>query len=173
MFLISSCSCHCPKHWSQVLRRERRCGWSSADRRCSNYIWVINNFIAYWGMTYIRGLTVIFKFYGISCKWSLQNFAHGMTAILSWHVLNLYSGMITYNRVTLKLNRGGEMVREMGPWSVDHSILANVGPVPGHYEEMVSISRGRGPWLNTLRPRQNGLEFPDDIFKWISLYENI
>ena len=24
-----------------------RCCWSSADRRCSNYIWVINNLIAY------------------------------------------------------------------------------------------------------------------------------
>ena len=24
-----------------------------------NYIWVINNFIAYWGVTCIRGLTVI------------------------------------------------------------------------------------------------------------------
>ena len=24
-----------------------RCSWSSADRRCSNYIWVIDNFIAY------------------------------------------------------------------------------------------------------------------------------
>ena len=23
-----------------------RCSWNSADRRCSNYIWVINNFIA-------------------------------------------------------------------------------------------------------------------------------
>ena len=27
--------------------REWRCSWSSADRRCSNYIWVIKNFIAY------------------------------------------------------------------------------------------------------------------------------
>ena len=27
--------------------------------------------------------------------------------------------------------------------------------------------------LNTLRPRQNGRHFPDDIFKWISLNENI
>ena len=26
---------------------EWRCNWSSADRRCSNYIWVINKFIAY------------------------------------------------------------------------------------------------------------------------------
>ena len=38
----------CPIQWSQVLSRERRCGWSSADRRCStNYIWVISKFMAY------------------------------------------------------------------------------------------------------------------------------
>ena len=30
---------------------------SSADRRCSNYIWVIDNFIAYKGASYIRDLT--------------------------------------------------------------------------------------------------------------------
>ena len=46
MFLVSSCSCLCPVHWRQVLSREWRCSWNSADRRCSNYIWVINNFIA-------------------------------------------------------------------------------------------------------------------------------
>ena len=58
MFLASSCSCLCPIQWSQVLSREWRCSWSSADRRCFNYIWVIDNFIAYWGATYIRDLTV-------------------------------------------------------------------------------------------------------------------
>ena len=58
MFLISSCSCLCSIHWSQVLSREWRCSWSSADRRCSNYIWVIDNFIVYEGATYIRGFTV-------------------------------------------------------------------------------------------------------------------
>ena len=47
LILLSSCSCLCPIHWSQVLSREWRCSWSSANRRCSNYIWVINNFIAY------------------------------------------------------------------------------------------------------------------------------
>ena len=36
-----------------------RCSWSNADRRCSNYIWVINYFIAYPGATYIKGLTII------------------------------------------------------------------------------------------------------------------
>ena len=58
MFLISSCSCFCPSHSSQVLNGEGRCNWSSADGQCSSYIWVINSFIAYWGVTYIRGLTV-------------------------------------------------------------------------------------------------------------------
>ena len=38
---------------------EWRCSWSSADTRCSNYIWVISKFIAYEGEAYIRGLTVI------------------------------------------------------------------------------------------------------------------
>ena len=40
-------SCLCPIHWSKVLSWEWRYSWSSADRRCSNYIWVINNFITY------------------------------------------------------------------------------------------------------------------------------
>ena len=47
MFLVWSYSCLCPNHWIQVYSQEWRCSWSSADRQCSNYIWVINNFIAY------------------------------------------------------------------------------------------------------------------------------
>ena len=49
----------CPIHWNQVLSREWRCSWSSADRRCSNYIWVINSFITYWGACYLRVLILI------------------------------------------------------------------------------------------------------------------
>ena len=59
MFLISSCNCLCLIHWSQVLSREWRCSWNRADRRCPNYIWVINNFIAHRGASYIRGFTAI------------------------------------------------------------------------------------------------------------------
>ena len=33
MFLVSSCSCLCPIHWSHVLRREWKCSWSGTDRR--------------------------------------------------------------------------------------------------------------------------------------------
>ena len=63
MFLLSSCSCLCPIYLSNVLSWEWRCSWSSADRRCSNYIWVINNLIAYWGAPYIRDLTVVPNIY--------------------------------------------------------------------------------------------------------------
>ena len=55
---FSSCSGLCPIHWSQVLCWKWRCSWSSAVRQCSNYIWVINNFIAYGGASYIRGFMV-------------------------------------------------------------------------------------------------------------------
>ena len=44
--------------WKPGVKLERRCSWSSADRRCSNHIWVVNNFIAFSGAPYIRGLTV-------------------------------------------------------------------------------------------------------------------
>ena len=43
-----------------MLSREWRCSWRSADRRCSNYIWVINNLIAYLSESYIRDLMVYF-----------------------------------------------------------------------------------------------------------------
>ena len=58
MFLVSSCSCLCAIHWSHVLSREWRCSWSSADRRCSNYICMVNNFITYGCACYIRDLMV-------------------------------------------------------------------------------------------------------------------
>ena len=46
ILLVSSCSCFWPIHWSQVLGREWRCSWSSADRRCSKYNWMISKIIA-------------------------------------------------------------------------------------------------------------------------------
>ena len=64
MFVVSSCSWLCPIHWSHVFSREWRCSWSSADRRCSNYIWVINNFIGYKGAPYIRYFAVVLTYDG-------------------------------------------------------------------------------------------------------------
>ena len=74
-----SCSCLCPIHWSHVWSREWRCGWSSADRRCCNYIWVINNFIVYWDVTYIRGLTVELPvdYHHVMCHFHAVRYLHG------------------------------------------------------------------------------------------------
>ena len=58
-FIVSSCSCLYSIRWSHVLSWEWRCSWSSAERRCSNYIWVINNLVAYKSASYIRNLTVV------------------------------------------------------------------------------------------------------------------
>ena len=76
MLLVSFCSCLWPIHWSQVLSRKWRYSWSSADRRCPDYIWV-NNFIVYSGASYIRGFTVNHSYFiDMACVlaylWSLQ-----------------------------------------------------------------------------------------------------
>ena len=55
MFLILSCSCLCPTHWSQVLCK-KWC-WSSGNMQCSNFICVTSKFVAQ-GVTYNRDLTV-------------------------------------------------------------------------------------------------------------------
>ena len=59
MILVLPCSCFCPIHRSHVLSSEWRCNWRSTDRRCSNYIWLISNFISYSGPAYIRCLRVL------------------------------------------------------------------------------------------------------------------
>ena len=71
MLLESACSCLRATYWSQVLSGEWRRSWSSADRRCSNYIWLINNLNAYKGASYIRDLTVVLKLY-----WTLLMSGH-------------------------------------------------------------------------------------------------
>ena len=48
MILVLPCRCLCSIHWKHVFSREWWCSWSSTDRCCSNYIWVINNLIAYY-----------------------------------------------------------------------------------------------------------------------------
>ena len=72
MILVSSCICLCPIYWSQVLSRGWRCSWSGADRRCSNYIWVINNLIAYYGASVIRDLTVYIQAHTHICVYMLD-----------------------------------------------------------------------------------------------------
>ena len=113
LILVSSRSCLCPIHWSQVLCQEWRCGWSSADRRCSNYIWVINNLIAYWGVLYWRldckiidkiswWITVTCKLLiqvvGFHCIWTWQGslkFPHIKGLLLKAHLSVMMAHVIT------------------------------------------------------------------------------
>ena len=56
---FGSCGCFCPIHWSQVFSRVWRCSWSSADRQCTNYIWVINkNYQQFKKNNHIMPLTI-------------------------------------------------------------------------------------------------------------------
>ena len=64
--------------FSQVLSQEWRCSWSSADRRCSKYSWVINNCIAYCGATYIRCLTETVSKENLK---GMGNWSHGSISI--------------------------------------------------------------------------------------------
>ena len=59
MFLVSSCSCLCPIHWSQALSREWSCSWSSADRRCSITTSEWSTIVMPTKAWFIRGLTVV------------------------------------------------------------------------------------------------------------------
>ena len=85
---------------------EASCEWkrngSSADRRCFNYFWVINNFIAYWGTPYIRGLRV----YRCSCQ--------------LWEAKSLYSN---YHKVSWiwKNEAHGWITKPLGMWKWNKS----------------------------------------------------
>ena len=83
MILVSSGICLCPICWSQVLSREWRCSRSSAGRRCSDYIWMINNLIANYGASYIRDLTVVYFDYGALYIYPMQLRIFNATNL--WH----------------------------------------------------------------------------------------
>ena len=82
---------------------EWRCSWSSADRRCTNYIWVINNFIAYQGAAYIKDFTVHFwDDYQISLRstnWVIFGSTIGYainlikSSQLSWRLVTCYRNL--------------------------------------------------------------------------------
>ena len=86
MILISSWSRLCQILWSLVLSREWRCSWNSADRRCSNYIWVIDSLTAYQGASYIRDVAVLLLakvnvIHRISYRYSLKSYLHSLISL--------------------------------------------------------------------------------------------
>ena len=86
-----------------MLSRGWRCSWNSADRRSSNFIWVINNLISYLSTSYIRDLTVHFIQWMIMIKKNadsgLPNIHCNVRAdIATWHtklrqILQFWKGL--------------------------------------------------------------------------------
>ena len=74
IFIVSFCSCLSAIHRSLVLSQEWRCCSSSAGERCSNYNWVINNFIAFLldVLRYVSCETI----YIVTSLMSLQFYSH-------------------------------------------------------------------------------------------------
>ena len=97
-----SCSCLCPIHGSQGLSQVWRCSWSNVSRCCSNYIWVFKNFIAYLGMTYIRGLRVGSNIRGLRVGSNIRRLRVGSTDFTQmfrylfslWNLLSHINGLV-------------------------------------------------------------------------------
>ena len=185
MFLVSSCSCVCPIHWSQVLSQEWRCSWSSIDRRCSNYIWVINKFIVYAGAAYIRGLTVYEK---NLCNHDIDaELSHNCGDVLipeknTWSINDLVfesSTCIEYGMICKISTNTGNMI-----YLVTRSLRlnfclcitvcmlswCNIQPCdPASMRHCQETQWEAEPWgpISSSHPGQNGCCFADDIIRCI------
>ena len=113
MFLVSPCTCLYPIHWSQVLGWEWRYSWISADQRCSNFIWVITNYIAYEGVFILhvwRNLIYIINI--MACAdlampwyWPILPELHGprpvsVNNMIRCHVFLKYHGTLLVNNLS-------------------------------------------------------------------------
>ena len=87
-----------------MLSWEWKCSWSSADRRCFNYIWVINDFIAYYCASYIRDFTVFVYWCDLSHCDDLHYFCttnkcHGITIMKHAFVVHFHiDGLVLERR---------------------------------------------------------------------------
>ena len=139
-----------------MLSREWRCSWSSADRRCSNYIWVIDNFIAYQGAAYIRDFTVVSVIdvvFASFCGWGWGAFLRWCSPSVMWAGPLIFHG---YHRGCLNnpifSNLGLYAAcwahfmchHELWPISVSHpfsSLNSSLGLTGGnYYQKITSLS---------------------------------
>ena len=118
MFLVSSCSCLCPIHWSQVLSREWSCSWSSTDRRCSNYVWVINILLPAWVLLILQVLRQL----ACSLLWAIiyfTSYASGLDLCVSHQIPWVILGKCSANerqRYTVKSTLIGWAHTQNAPW---------------------------------------------------------
>ena len=185
-----------------MLSGEWRCSWSSADRRCANFIWVINNLIAYYSASYIRDLTVVAEIRMLqerrisSIGFVLLLRRHHPEVVPSMHYSDVLMGAMASQITSLRIfystvysgtdqrthqsSTSLAFVREILPLTSEFptQMASNAENVPIWWRHP---AWGFCPWriqagkynINTLRPRQNGRYFANDIFKWMFLNENV
>ena len=125
MFFALSCNCLCPIHWSQKLSREWRCSWIIADRRCSNYIWMINNLLP----TMMR---LILRVDGTLFSLALCNLS---SIALTWeYPVMLHCTMIVYDHNLTKC-----MVKIDWYWRIWHNFF-NVNHMKGTCREIIQFT---------------------------------
>ena len=117
-----SCSCLRPIHWSQVLSREWRCSWISADRRCSIYIWVINNFCC------LLRCVIYSRFYGNWKLWSLLTVGGMQSLLLVWLLLLMNINTLWFSFAYMHWQMRSRLFYVMAGRQIRHQaiILSNI-----------------------------------------------
>ena len=120
MFLVSSWSCLCPIHRSQVLRWEWRYSWNSADRRCLNYIWVI---LLHTKPRILLGTQTHFKAYRVHNSWNIQYHLRPLllTRIISVWVDN-YMPCKVWNEITYPFPNFKGATAEVRGWTSNFTL---------------------------------------------------
>ena len=158
MFLVLACSCLCTIYWNQVLSGEWRCSWSSADRRCSNYIWVINNFIAYYIVhliletwRYVVSFVSILKkkkkwLNRFDCNLSETQGLHSVSAKTSYHQISWSLEMGCYS-VVYHWNLTGPSASPLLRWQSNFGVI---GKLQAHISWLWDLVRAEGAFQKCL-----------------------
>ena len=109
-------------HTASNIAIQQWMSWSSTDRRCHNYIWVINNIIAYWGATYIRCLAVSDKFAPAVNHWWMGRRCFGEC---------IYWGN-KWISVQWNQNRWSGRITELSVWGIKGSCWWKVSKAMGY-----------------------------------------
>ena len=133
---------------SVTLRREWRCGWSSADRRYSNYIRVVNNLLKLHGNVFFV-LARYKKIVTISCVQWLKNCSlKCVESVFIWRYLysnfvydsRFYSNAVFYSRFMPCLCAGRVPVRTTAVRTPQDAVSWIPYPREGAYSAAISLN---------------------------------
>ena len=93
---------------------EWRCSWSITDRRCSNYIWVINNFIACWGALILE----VWQYIGLTFSVCLLILCYFVIPHVCFLVPTALNGFFWYLAQMIIIMRGCVTCNDFWPWLI-------------------------------------------------------